>query len=140
MDFSAVEVTMRRRNVEKQSAKVSDTALSRRQLEADGRYTAQDIEELIARKTAEGAYIADPNFPSRVDLRRYVINTEVAANRERLREDSSELTSRSSLNGQEALPLTEQGADFSYAAAPGINALIGFAYRIHGLGRWQGYS
>ena len=125
MDFSQVEVIVKRRNMERQSATVRDGALNRQQILQSGRYSETDVDDLIRRKTAEGAFIADPNFPQRVDLRKYVINTEVEAERLRSREDSNELVSTSSLTGQEALPLTEAGADFSNVAVPQISAILG---------------
>ena len=123
-DFQQVAIEVRRRNAQKQTAAAKDKCMSRKDLEACGRYTESDIQELIARKTAEGLYINDPNFPNREDLRQYRVNTEVSHEIAHSREDSQEMVSNTSLNPTEALALTEEGADFSTTAMPSMNEVL----------------
>ena len=123
-DFQQVAIEVRRRNAQKQTAAAKDKCMSRKDLEACGRYTESDIQELIARKTAEGLYINDPNFPNREDLRQYRVNMEVSHEIAHSREDSQEMVSNTSLNPTEALALTEEGADFSTTAMPSMNEVL----------------
>ena len=87
-DFSLVEIEIQRRNVQRQTATSRNLCLSRAQLLASGRYTEDDVNDLIRRRTESGAFIPDPNFPDRIDLRQYLVNAETAAENARVREDS----------------------------------------------------
>ena len=120
-DFSAVEVEVNRRNSQKKTALARDRCLSRADLLATGRYSEKDVQELIERKTALGEWIPDPNFPQREDLRQYKVNTDVASEVARTREDSQSINATTSVSATEALTLTEDGADFSEGAAPTIH-------------------
>ena len=124
-DFQQVAIEVRRRNAQKQTAAAKDKCMSKKDLEACGRYSEQDIQELIARKTAAGLYINDPNFPNREDLRQYRVNMEVSHEVAHSREDTQEMVSNTSLNTTEALALTEEGADFSGIAVPSLNDVLG---------------
>ena len=124
-DFQQVAIEVRRRNAQKQTAAAKDKCMSKKDLEASGRYSEQDIQELIARKTAAGLYINDPNFPNREDLRQYRVNMEVSHEVAHSREDTQEMVSNTSLNTTEALALTEEGADFSGIAVPSLNDVLG---------------
>ena len=123
-DFSRCEVEVKRRNLQSTSAKSKDVAMSVAQLEATGRYSKEDIQELVKRKKEQGAYIQDPNFPGREDLYQYVINQETSAEMAHTREDSQEVSSAAVLEGQEALALTEDGCDFAANTAPTIRSLM----------------
>lgn len=61
-DFSKVEIMMQRRHSQSQSSGAREVAWSRRQIEQDGRYSAEEVEELIQNATRAGRYISDPNF------------------------------------------------------------------------------
>ena len=122
-DFSLVQVEIQRRNVQRQTATSRNLCLSRAQLMASGRYSEDDINDLVRRRTESGAWIPDPNFPDRIDLRQYLVNAETAAENARVREDSQAITSRTSASAAEAISMTEDGADFSVHAAPTATAL-----------------
>ena len=99
--------------------------MNRQQLETCGKYTKEDVEDLIRRKTLGGQYISDPNFPSREDLRQYIIHQETSAEVARTREDSQDVTSRVDVDNTEALALTEEGCDFAANTGPTIHGLMG---------------
>lgn len=122
-DFAQVEVEVTRRNVQSQSAKAKDVCMSKSQLEADPRYSKDDVADLIKRKTQLGQYIDDPNFPGREDLRQYIINAETSAETARVREDVQQVGSRMSVTGTEALALTEAGCDFAFDSHPSIKGI-----------------
>lgn len=124
-DFSRCAVEVERKNLQSSTAKSKDLCLSRAQLEASGKYSKDDIDELVRRKTANGAYIDDPNFPGREDLRQYIINSETSAEVARTREDSQRVSSTAELDGAEALALTEDGCDFASNTGPNIRSLMG---------------
>eukprot|EP00435_Cladocopium_sp_Y103_P025376 s3284_g6.t1 len=121
---SKCEVEVKRRNLQSTSAKSKDVAMSVAQLEATGKYSKEDIQELVKRKKAQGAYIQDPNFPGREDLYQYLINQETSAEVAHTREDSQEVSSSAVVDGQEALALTEDGCDFAANTAPTIRSLM----------------
>ena len=122
-DFAKCEIEVKRLNMQRQTAQATDSCLSRAQLEATGKYSSKDLDDLITRKTARGEYIEDPNFPGREDYRQYVVNTEVAATTARIREDSQQVSSTASITAQEALSLAEDGCDFGNDTHPSIHAL-----------------
>ena len=122
-DFAKCEIEVKRLNMQRQTAQATNSCLSRAQLEATGKYSSKDLDDLIARKTAKGEYIDDPNFPGREDYRQYVVNTEVAATTARIREDSQQVSSTASITAQEALSLAEDGCDFGNDTHPSIHAL-----------------
>ena len=119
--FAACEVEIRRRNVQRQTASNSELAMSRRMLEQDPRYSKEDIEDLVRRRTAEGRYTVDPNFPQREDLRLYLAHDKIALDNSNVREDSQQVRGFARLDGHEALSLTDDGADFA-SQAPSIPA------------------
>ena len=121
-DFAQVEVEVKRRNIQSHTAKSKDACMSRAQLEADPRYSKSDVDDLIRRKTAAGAYLDDPNFPGREDLRQYLIHAETSAEAARTREDVQQVGSNTRITAAEALTLTEEGCDFSNEH-PSIKAL-----------------
>lgn len=123
-DFASVEVEVTRRNSQQAASAARDKAMSRRDLEQCGRYNEQDIAELIERKTRLGHYINDPNFPDRVDLRQYLVNNEVMREVRHVREDSQSVTSRTALNGNEAVALTENGMEFD-GTGPNVGDVVG---------------
>ena len=122
-DFSLVEIEIQRRNVQRQTATSRNLCLSRAQLLASGRCTEDDVNDLIRRRTESGAFIPDPNFPDRVDLRQYLVNAETAAENARVREDAQAITARAAVSAPEAISLAEDGADFSVHAAPTVRSL-----------------
>ena len=99
--------------------------MNRQQLETCGKYTKDDVDDLIRRKTLSGDFIPDPNFPSREDLRQYIIHQETSAEVARTREDSQDVTSRVDVDNTEALALTEEGCDFAHNTGPTIHGLMG---------------
>lgn len=119
-DFSLVELEVSRKNIQKQKAKTKEKCMSKRELELDPRYTPEDVKELIERKTRLGEYINDPNFPSREDLRQYIVTGETVQENQHVREDTQAVTSTTSLTPGEALTLTEDGAVFAAGAHPSI--------------------
>lgn len=119
-DFSLVELEVSRKNTQKQKAKTKEKRMSKCELEQDPRYTPEDVKELIERKTRLGEYICDPNFPSREDLRQYIVNSETVQENQHVREDTQAVTSTTSLTPVEALTLTEEGAVFAAGAHPSI--------------------
>ena len=72
-----------------------------------------------------GEWIPDPNFPDRIDLRQYRVNSEVTAEVQHTREDSQNIVSHTHVSHAEALTLTEEGADFADASAPSIHDVVG---------------
>eukprot|EP00435_Cladocopium_sp_Y103_P007291 s4250_g2.t1 len=122
-DFGQVEIEIQRRNVQRQTATSRNLCLSRTQLLASGRYSEDDVNDLIRRRTESGHWIPDPNFPHREDLRQYMVNAEMAAENARVREDSQAVTSRTAASAAEAISLTEDGGDFSVHAAPTVRSL-----------------
>ena len=123
-DFALVEVEVSRKNSQKQKAKTKEKCMSKRELEQDPRYTPEDVKELIERKTRLGEYINDPNFPSREDLRQYIVNSETVQENQHVREDTQGVTSTTSVTPAEALTLTEDGAVFAAGAHPSIRDLV----------------
>ena len=126
-NFLECEIEVKRRQVQENSAKSVESALSRAQLLADGRYTTEDIDDLIRRRTDSGDYINDPNFPDRKDLRRYILNTELTRTKTDLRSAETSLSSKARVETSEAMALTEEGSDFSHAStsAPTFASLLG---------------
>ena len=122
-DFNQVQIEIQRRNTQRQTATSRNTALSRTQLLADSRYTEADVDALIARRTAEGAYIPDPNFPDRLDLRQYVVHTETSAEDARVREDTQAMNSTTTATAAEAMPMLEEGNDFAINTAPTVRSI-----------------
>ena len=108
-DFGKVSLELARRNTDRTSAHSNEVTWSRAQLEQSGRYTAEDVDDLIRRCTASGAYLDDPNFPGVERLRRYVIVDEVGRQRARIQEDVQEISSRGGITTAEALNLTGPG-------------------------------
>lgn len=94
-------------------------------LEMDGRYTTEQIEELIRRKTAQNMYICDPNFPDNENLRQYILVEETTRVTQDIREESQTLRGTTELSATEALSLTEAGASFAAdgMALPGLSEL-----------------
>ena len=124
-DFMEVEVEVQRRNSQKEKAELKDKCMSKRELEQDPRYTPEDVKELIERKTKLGEYVADPNFPDRVDLRRYIVNAEISKKSQHIREDSQQVGSKMHVTAEEGLMLTEAGGDFAAGNTPTIRSLMG---------------
>ena len=123
-DFALVEIEVSRKNSQKQKAKTKEKCMSKRELEQDPRYTPEDVKELIERKTRLGEYINDPNFPSREDLRQYIVNSETVQENQHVREDTQAVNSTTSVTPVEALTLTEEGAVFAAGAHPSIRGLV----------------
>ena len=123
-DFARCAVEIRRRNLQSQSSKSKDSCMNRQQLETCGKYTKDDVDDLIRRKTMAGQYISDPNFPTREDLRQYIIHQETSAEVARTREDSQDVTSRVDVDNTEALAVTEEGCDFADNTGPTIHGLM----------------
>lgn len=125
--FLECELEVKRKQVQENAAKSVESALSRAQLLADGRYKEEDVDDLIRRQTEAGNYFNDPNFPNRVDLRRYILNTELTRTKTDLRSNETSLSSRARLETHEAMAMAEDGADFSHAstAAPSFATLLG---------------
>ena len=124
-DFSQVEVEVQRRNSQSEKASSKNLCLSRAQLIASGKYSESDIDDLIARCTASGAFIPDPNFPNKVEYRQYYVNSETAKEVAKTREDLQTVSSRTAATAAEALELTTEGGDFSAGAVPGIGDVAG---------------
>ena len=124
-DFQEVEVEVNRRNSQKEKAELKDKCMSKRELEQDPRYTPEDVKELIDRKTKLGEYVADPIFPDRVDLRRYIVNAEISKKSQHIREDSQQVGSTMRVTAEEGLLLTEDGGDFASGNTPTIQSLMG---------------
>ena len=108
-DFGKVSLELARRNTDRTSARSNEVTWSRAQLEQSGRYTVEDVDDLIRRCTSSGAYMHDPNFPGVERLRRYVIVDEIGRQRERIQEDIQEITSRGGITTAEATNLTGPG-------------------------------
>ena len=123
-DFAQVEIEVTRRNTHSQTAKQKDVCMSKSQLEADPRYSNEDVADLIRRKTQLGQYIDDPNFPGREDLRQYIINAETSAEAARSREDVTNVSSTVSVTATEALTLTEPGSDLAMDNYPVITDFV----------------
>ena len=85
---------------------------SRAQLEQSGRYTAEDIDDLIRRCVAQGMYIDDPNFPGVERLRRYRMVDEVGSQNARVQEDVQEIQNAGAVSNTEALALTGPGQNY----------------------------
>eukprot|EP00435_Cladocopium_sp_Y103_P029798 s303_g7.t1 len=122
-DFNQVQVEVQRRNTQRQTSTSRNVALSRTQLLADPRYTEADVDALIQRRTMEGAWIADPNFPDRIDLRQYVVHTETSGEDSRVREDSQAINSTTSATPAEAMTMLDDGNDFAMNTAPTVRSL-----------------
>ena len=118
--FQACEVEVNRRNSLKQKAATKEKWMSKRQLELEGRYSAEDIKALIEKCTNQGQWIGDPNFPERQDLRQYCINSETTRELARVREDSQNLTSRVEVTADEASEFLTPGGDFAVDQAPTV--------------------
>ena len=124
-DFSQCQVEFQRRNSQQQRATNKTGAMSRTQLLLDPRYTEKDVDALIARRTAEGAYTCDPNFPDRVDLRQYHVHLETTGEDLRLRENSQSITARATVSAEEALSMADAGCDFGADTAPTLGEFQG---------------
>ena len=112
-DFGKVSLEIARRNTDRTSAHSNEVTWSRAQLEQSGRYTSEDIDDLIRRCVATNSFLDDPNFPGVERLRRYVIVDEVGRQRARVQEDIQEVNSRGAITTAEALHLTSPGLVFS---------------------------
>ena len=112
-EFGQVRMELSRRNVNRQSSHANTVTWSKVQLEQSGRYTTQDIEDLIKRCTDSGRYLDDPNFPGNERLRRYVIIDEVGSQHQRLQEDEQRIANAGNISTGEALNLTDQGLLFN---------------------------
>eukprot|EP00438_Fugacium_kawagutii_P030698 Skav213052 [mRNA] locus=scaffold364:38558:43143:+ [translate_table: standard] len=109
-DFGKVQLELTRRNLQRQTAHANTVTWSRAQLEQCGRYTPEDINDLITRATAAQKFIDDPNFPGVERLRRYIIVDEVGQQQQRIREDVQELSNT--------------GSDLSHAQAANLNDVL----------------
>lgn len=108
-DFGKVQLELTRRNLQRQTAHTNTVTWSRAQLEQSGRYTPEDINDLIQRATAAQRFIDDPNFPGVERLRRYIIVDEVGQQQQRIQEDVQEVSNTGGISSAEALNLTSQG-------------------------------
>ena len=122
-DFNQVQIEMTRRSTQQQRATNRNQAMSRAQLLQDSRYSEADVDALIARRTAENAFIPDPNFPDRVDLRQYVIHQETTSEEVRSRENTQTMHATTRVTHDEALPMLEDGNEFSANNTPTIHGL-----------------
>lgn len=122
-DFGKVQVELTRRNLQRQTAHSNTVTWSRAQLEQSGRYTPEDINDLITRATAAQRFIDDPNFPGVERLRRYIIVDEVGQQQQRVREDVQEVNNTGEISSQEALGLTAAGQSLHFIIPKGMISL-----------------
>ena len=108
-DFGQVKVAVSRRNVERHESHCNTVTWSRAQLEQSNRYTPEDINDLIKRCVARGAYMDDPNFPGVERLRRYTFVDEVGKQSSKAQEDVQEVKNAGEISHQEAMDLTSAG-------------------------------
>ena len=108
-DFGKVQLEVARRNTQRQSAHANTVTWSRVQLEQSGRYTKEDIDDLISRAEKSNRYIDDPNFPGVERLRRYYLVDEVGSQRANVQEDIQQLNNMGDVTNQEAQALSGQG-------------------------------
>ena len=108
-DFGSVRLEVQRRNVSRESCHQNTIAWSKTQLQQSGRYTAEQIDDLITRRTAERRYVDDPNFPGDVSCRKYYVVEEIGAQRQRLQEDVQAISNAGEITNAEALALTNPG-------------------------------
>ncbi len=108
-DFGQVKLVVSRRNVERHESHCNTVTWSRAQLEQCGRYKPEDIDDLIKRCEAKGAYMDDPNFPGVARLRRYTFVDEVGKQASKAQEDIHEVENAGGVSHQEAVDLTSQG-------------------------------
>lgn len=122
-DWTQVELEVQRKNIQRESATHTRRPLSRRQLEQDPRYTAQDLDDLCKRCEDRGLVIYDPNFPQREDLRLYIITDNISHDLQQVREETQQMTSTVVLDAQQAMAVTEQGSDLAFTNRPSVAAL-----------------
>ena len=111
-DFGRVQLEVSRRNTQQQSAHCNTVTWSKAQLEQSGRYTKEDIDDLIARAEKHKRYIDDPNFPGVERLRRYYLVDEVGSQKKNLQEDIQQLNNVGDVTNQEAQALSGQGQKY----------------------------
>ena len=121
-DFNACQIEIQRRNTQQKKATNKRGCLSRAQLLKDPRYSEADVDALIARKTAEGAWVPDENFPERVDLRQYVVHIETTGEDNRIRDDVQSLTATASTTAEDAIPMLDNGNAFAMDSAPTVKS------------------
>ena len=108
-DFCKVNLVIQQKHSNTQSARSKTVHMSKKQLEQSGKYTAEQITELIDRCTAKRLYQDDPNFPGNKELRQYEVVDEVSKTNTHSVEISQIMQGVSQLTPQEARSCTEAG-------------------------------
>ena len=126
-DFSQVVLQISR-DVKQRSAQSTTQSWSRTQLEQTGRYSQEDITNLIERLTRENQFIDDPNFPGVERYRRYFVVDEISQRQRDSQEDRQRLSSTGTLTRGEALELTSGGQSIKQ---PVLKQTIFIAFKIH---------
>ena len=114
-DIGAVNLQVSRMNIQERSHEVDATYWSRSQLEQSGRYTRDDIDDLIARCTRENRFQDDPNFPGNERLRKYLIVEGVHGCLKNTQQDKQGMEYTGSVSSGEALDLASQSQGPEFA-------------------------
>lgn len=110
-DFGKCNLEISRTNTQGRSSQATTVTWSRSQLEQSGRYTPEDITNLIDRCTKEKRYIDDPNFPGVERLRRSCLIDDVSQTNQRRQEDNQRISNSGAITANEGVSLVGEGAD-----------------------------
>eukprot|EP00435_Cladocopium_sp_Y103_P043974 s800_g12.t1 len=114
-DFGRCALEISRTNIQNRSAQATTVSWSRQQIEQSGRYSSQEIDQLLERLTREGRYMDDPNFPGVTHLRRYLVVDEVSQTNQRLQEDRQAISSHGTITHAEGINLASEGLQLKEA-------------------------
>ena len=108
-DFGQCALEISRTNIQQRSAQSTTVSWSRQQIESSGRYSPQEVDQLVERLTREGRYIDDPNFPGVAHLRRFLVIDEVSQTNQRTQEDRQAISSTGGISHIEGVNLVSEG-------------------------------
>ena len=108
-DFCKVNMIIQQKLSNTLTAGAKRVFLSKKQLQQSGKYTEEQITELIKRCVQQKLYQDDPNFPGNEELRQYEVVNEVSKSNTHSVEVSQLIQGVSQLSSQEARSLTEAG-------------------------------
>ena len=108
-DFGQCALEISRTNIQQRSAQSTTVSWSRQQIESSGRYSSQEVDQLVERLTREGRFIDDPNFPGVTHLRRYLVIDEVSQTHQRSQQDRQSISSTGAIQQAEAVSFVAEG-------------------------------
>ena len=108
-DFGQCALETSRANIQQRSAQSTTVSWSRQQIENSGRYSSQEVDQLVERLTREGRFIDDPNFPGVAHLRRYLVVDEVSQTHQRSQEDRQALSNTGAISRTEGVGFVSEG-------------------------------